>query len=205
MKRCSVNNSKRAVEALILAVFLSALLPASLRADSDLGTNFSVSSWVSDLSANITDTDFNKNKFYGFNKPNQLHLIQTDYILYYEVLNHGVSFDLGVSLMNFGGDLNFNTINPENNMRLDIDVPASYARIQLQSPFSDIYSGVETSLFSLGSNSISDYKVYFGRKAKQNIRLEMGYKKFGLGWKKTSPVGDIQIFDGYYTSVSLSF
>ncbi len=82
MKRCSVNNSKRAVEALILAVFLSALLPASLRADSDLGTNFSVSSWVSDLSANITaDTpldsstaiDFSNNRisrtFISMNQP----------------------------------------------------------------------------------------------------------------------------------------
>ncbi len=131
--------------------------------------------------------------------------MQTDYILYYQLLDQGVSFDIDFSLANFDGNMDVQEPRSITNGIMDLSVPTGYGKIQYTTAFNGIHIGAEASLFSLGKHSVSDYKIYLGWDDKQNLQLEMGYKKFNLYWNSSTKDSDIQIFDGFYTAVTLSY
>jgi len=205
---------------LLLLITLALLLPVYVKADSQLDKHFSVSSWINDLSADIRNINHESNTFHQLNDPNRFNLLKTDYILYYELLDQWFSFDLGFSLMNFDGDINLPSVNPLDHQTLDIYVPTGYGKIQFKSSITGMLAGIEASLFSFGQNSVSDYKIYLSWKNHSKIQFEMGYKRFALNYNDVNSndvnsndvnyndlnsTNGIQIFDGYYTSVSLPF
>ncbi len=190
---------------LLLLIMLTLLLPVYVKADSQLDKHFSVSSWIADLSADISNINLENDSFYKHNDPNQFNLLKTDYILYYELFDQWFSFDLGFSVMNFDGNISSPSVNPQNHQTLDIYVPTGYGKIQFTSSITGMLAGVEASLFSFGENSVSDYKIYLGWKTYSKIQFEMGYKRFALSYNDLNSNNGIQIFNGYYTSVFLPF
>ncbi len=189
----------------LLLIIMTLLVPDYVKADSPLDKHFSVSSWIADLSFEIKNINLENDSFHKLDDPNQFTLLKTDRILYYEILDQWFSFDLGFSLMNFDGDISTPSVDPQNQQMLDINVPTGYGKIQFSSSTTGMLAGVETSLFSFGKNSVSDYKIYLGWKTDSTIQFEMGYKRFALNYNNLNISNNIQIFNGYYTSVFLSF
>ncbi|MCP4270713.1 MAG: hypothetical protein GY781_01930 [Gammaproteobacteria bacterium] len=199
------NNIHNSCIWLLLLIMLTLLLPVYVKADSQLDKHFSVSSWIADLSADISNINLENDSYQKYNDPNQFNLLKTDYILYYELLDQWFSFDLGFSVMNFDGNISSPSVSPLNHQTLDIYVPTGYGKIQFKSSNTGMLAGVEASLFSFGENSVSDYKIYLGWKTYSKIQFEMGYKRFALSYNDLNSNNGIQIFNGYYTSVFLPF
>ena len=135
----------------------------------------------------------------------QIDLSHTDYILYYEVLDNWVSIDLGITLMNFDGNISLQSVGLVSDVNLDDYVPAGYAKATFELPLTGAFAGAEGSLLSVGDNSISDYKVFVGWESEFGLGAEVGYHSFSVDWEDfDSSNGDLT-FDGYYASIIYHF
>ena len=135
----------------------------------------------------------------------QIDLSHTDYILYYEILDNWVSIDLGITLMNFDGNIRLQSVDLSSEVNLDDYVPAGYAKAIFELPLTGAFAGVEGSLLSVGDNSVSDYKIFIGWESEFGLGAELGYHSFGVDWEDfDSSNGDLT-FDGYYVSVNYHF
>lgn len=204
MKILFANSIQNPSSGLLLAIILALFTSVPSKADLHLNDNFSVSSWIADFSADISNS-FEKHSFQELNNPNQLNLVKTDHILYYELLDQWFTFDLGISLVNFDGNIHTESATSNYYHDFDIEVPTSYGKIQFNSSMTGVSIGLEASLFSFGQHSVSDYKVYLGWQTYSKIQFEMGYKSFALDYNDIKIANDIQIFDGLYTSFYLPF
>jgi outer membrane protein len=145
-----------------------------------------------------TDITFGTETFVSGTSINSLiDLSHTDYILYYELLDNWVSLDLGITVMNFGGDINIQSSAQSSAVDLDDYIPAGYAKVSFELPLTGMYAGAEGSMLSIGDNSISDYEVFLGWESDFGLGVEAGYHSFGVDWDDIyDSSGDIN-FDGY--------
>jgi len=132
-------------------------------------------------------------------------LSHTDYIMYYEVLDNWVSLDLGITVMNFDGNISISSTGLASNVDLDEYVPALYGKAEFNLPFTGFYTGVEGSILSIGDGSIADYKVYLGWESDIVIGAEIGYHSFEADWEGFDNSDGKISFDGYYASVTFHF
>ncbi len=80
-----------------------------------------------------------------------LKMNQTDAILYYEILDNVVSFDLGINAKTIKGNATVNS----DSVDFNATIPMLYASAELSLPF-DMTVGAEVSTISGGGNQITD-------------------------------------------------
>lgn len=81
----------------------------------------------------------------------KLQLDQTDYIIYYELLDNVVSFDLGLNAKYVNGKAVVNN----NSVTFEGYIPMIYAAVELALP-ADLTIGVEASMLEIDDSEISD-------------------------------------------------
>ncbi len=155
------------------------------------------------LNSNIS---FDGNDFSsGHQLDSRIYLKHTGYNLYYEILNSDISFDLGITVMKFGGKIQLQSSQLSSVVKLREYVPSGYAKLRYDIPFTGIYLGTEGSMLSMGDNSVTDYIAHIGYKNESGWGLEVGYHHFTANWNDfSSSSGDLRI-DSYYASVDYSF
>lgn len=164
-----------------------------------------------DLDVNSSTTLSSEINFGGITYPSntplesQIDLSHSDYIMYYEVLDNWVSLDLGVTVMNFDGNINISSTGLESDVEFDEFVPALYGKADFELPFTGFYTGAEASVLSIGDGSISDYKIYLGWESDLVIGAEIGYHNFEADWEGFENSDGNISFEGYYATVTLHF
>ena len=141
----------------------------------------------------------------GSELSSQFDLGHTDYILYYELSDNVVSFDLGITFMNFDGNISLQSSLESSTVDLDDYIPAGYAKVGFDLPLTGLYAGAEGSLLSDGDNSISDYKIYLGWESDLMLGVEAGYHDFAIEWADFDGSNGDLSFDGYYVAITLHF
>jgi len=160
------------------------------------------------LSNSVLNSDIN---FGGITFPigsqlsSQMDLSHTEYILYYELLDNWASLDLGITLMNFDGNINLQTSDLISTVDLDDYIPAGYARISFELPMTGMFTGAEGSLLSIDDNAISDYKIFVGWENNSGFGAEVGYHSFSVDWEDFNNSNGDLTFDGYYASINFRF
>lgn len=171
--------------------------------------NFKYQRTALDVSSSTTlSSDIN---FGGITYPadtpleSQIDLSHSDYIMYYEVLDNWVSLDLGITVMNFDGNINISSTSLQSDVDFDEFVPALYGKADFDLPFTGFYTGAEASVLSIGDGSISDYKIYLGWESDLVIGAEIGYHNFEADWEDFENSDGNISFEGYYATVTLHF
>ncbi len=155
------------------------------------------------LNSNIT---FNGNYFSsGDQLESRINFKHTGYNLYYEILNNDISFDLGITVMKFGGKIQMQSAQLSSVVKLREFVPSGYAKLRYEIPLTSIYMGTEGSMLSMGNNSVTDYIAHIGYENETGLVLEVGYHHFSADWNDfSSSGGDLRI-NSYYASVDFNF
>jgi len=134
-----------------------------------------------------------------------MDLSHTEYILYYELHDNWASLVLGITLMNFDGNINLQTSDLISTVDLDDYIPAGYARISFELPMTGMFTGAEGSLLSIDDNAISDYKIFVGWENNSGFGAEVGYHSFSVDWEDFNNSNGDLTFDGYYASINFRF
>ncbi len=118
-----------------------------------------------------TTVTFN-GKNYSGNIKSEITFDQTDFILYYEVLDNWVNLDLGVNVKYLDGLV----IVDDSEKAFDEYVPMLYAKTKFDFPFSGVSAGFDFSYISLDENSFMDIKAELSYESSIGLGAVLGYR-----------------------------
>ena len=130
-----------------------------------------------------------------------LQLDQTDYILYYEILdNDFVSFDLGLNAKHVDGKATVNS----NTVSFSGYVPMLYAAAEIGLP-ADLTLGVEASMLEVDDSEISDLTVKMTYTTDFMLGIEAGVRTQTIKLSGFDGVNSNIEFDGIFAGVFFKF
>ena len=132
-------------------------------------------------------------------------LSHNNYIFYYEVLDNWVNLDLGINLIDFDGEVALSTTGSSSRAKLDEMIPTAYVKARFDFPTTNFYAGFETSLLSVGDNSLQEQRYNIGWENDFGLGIEAGYRSFSLEWDDLDDSDGDLAFDGYYASIYYHF
>jgi outer membrane protein len=105
-----------------------------------------------------------------------LNMKQTDFIIYYEILDNWVNLDLGINVKLIDGDISMsNTTNTESKS-FYAPIPMGYAKAQFDLPFTGAFVSAECSTISYDNNSIYDAEASVGYESGLGFGAKVGYR-----------------------------
>lgn len=152
---------------------------------------------------------FNNQTFTGsIDIDTQINLDHTEIGLYYEIIDVGVDFDLGLNVKIFDGEatLSETTTPSTTTEKLDFTIPMLYASLNIPLPLTGLSIGVEGSVISYDGNSLTDYLARIRYTTDFNLGIEAGLRTFDLTIEDTTDqtYGNIEV-SGPYVSLFLYF
>lgn len=167
-----------------------------------------------DLDTSGTSTLGSDLNFNGttFNSGNQVRstfdLSHDDIVLYYELLNNWVNFDMGVDLKRFDGEVSL-TGASSTSVEVDETIPLLYlsARFDLPQPGFYIGAKLNSNILDLGlSNSnAEDSTIMLGYESGKGLGVEGGYKYFSLELDDIDSLDTDLKYDGIYLNGYYNF
>ncbi len=133
-------------------------------------------------------------------------LTHTDLTLYYEIVDVGMEFDVGLTGRWLQGEVEVNSTS-EN---VDTVLPMVYARGKFYLPLSGLYLGADVNGISYSGNSLTDYALRLGWETDSflfpEFGIEGGFRRFNV---ETDPDDtDVEVnvdLDGVFMTVTAHF
>ena len=109
-----------------------------------------------------------------------LDLSHTDVTLYYEIIDIGMDFDVGITARIMDGEATLDTESVE----IEGVVPLLYLRAKVGLPFTGTYFGAQANVVSYSGNSLTDLSAVVGWEIENFILpefgVEVGYRRWSL-------------------------
>jgi len=132
----------------------------------------------------------------------------TEYTLYYEVLDNWVNLDLGATFREYDGVVSLNTPESGSNISevepLDFTIPLFYAKGRFDLPFTGFFVDAQMNYIGYDDDSVSDLMVALGYESEIGFGASLGYRTFDLEAEEDDLSVDLQ-FDGAYFSAFYHF
>lgn len=134
----------------------------------------------------------------------------TDYTLYYEILDNWVNLDLGITGKQFDGFVDVGvevTTGGPIVSRVDFKgtVPMLYGKAQFDLPLTGFNVGSTMNIGQTTDDKINDYTLYFGYEGETGFGFEVGYRNFTVEFDDFDELSTDFTFDGYYASLNFHF
>ncbi|WP_444997897.1 TIGR04219 family outer membrane beta-barrel protein [Aliikangiella sp. IMCC44359] len=128
----------------------------------------------------------------------------TEYTLYYEILDNWVNLDLGVTLRQYDGMISLQTpptgtdLNEEED--IDFTIPLIYGKARFDLPFSGFFAEGELNIISYDDDSISDIMVGVGYESDIGFGAKIGYRTFELDVEEDDITADMEFKGAYFSA-----
>lgn len=130
---------------------------------------------------------------YASGATSKLELDQTDFILYYNLLDNTawITFDFGLNIKNFSGQMSLaDTTNGETKSNISLSLPLAYMRGRVQIPATNIGIEADSSFISYDGSSVSDSQIKadwsFFTTPVIDIGAELGYRTQAVKFDSSS-------------------
>ncbi len=135
-----------------------------------------------------------------------LDLSHTDIGLYYEIIDTGFDFDLGINLKQFKGHAILTSGATTTTQNIDATVPMFYGSVNIPIPITGISIGADMSALSVNKNKISDLLFRVRYQTDYHFGVELGTRSMELKLEKASDnlYADIKV-KGPYLNLFLYF
>lgn len=129
----------------------------------------------------------------------------TEIALYYEIIDTGIDFDLGLNFKFFDGDVSIASSGASATEKFDGTVPMLYAALTIPLPAGFSIAG-DISTISAGDAAFTDYLIRLRYETDFVLGLELGYRSITLDFEDTgaNELVDIEV-SGPYVSLHLAF
>ncbi len=126
----------------------------------------------------------------------KFQLNDTDLILYYEILDNWVNFDVGLDIKVLNSDVQIYsyTTTDTTSKSFDVAVPMLYAKAQIDIPATGFYISGEGSAIEYDGSGVSDFRVMAGYEFDYGLGFELGWRQFSI---------DIDDADGLTADISV--
>lgn len=164
---------------------------------SDLDANAS-----STLPRDITfgDETFNANE----DIRTRFDMSNTEFTLYYELLDNWVNFDAGISFRQYDGQSTISTATTSASEDLDFVMPLFYLDARFDLPFTGFFIDSTLNTISVDDSSISDVSVALGYESSYGLGARMGLRTLDLEFDEDDVQADLQ-FEGAYFNLFYHF
>ena len=110
----------------------------------------------------------------------EIDLSHTDLTLYYEIIDTGMDFDLGLTGRFVKGNVRVDTANQD----VDVVLPMLYGHVKVGLPFTGTYFNGNANLVSYKGNSVTDFSLGVGWETDSFIfpefGVEGGYRRYAI-------------------------
>ncbi len=138
----------------------------------------------------------------------QVDLSNTEYTLYYELLDNWINLDAGLTLRQYDGLVSLKTdpsgTNISESEALDFTIPLVYLKGRVDLPLTGFFVDGEVNILSYDGNSISDTAFSVGYESDIGLGGKAGYRTFSMEVDESDFTSDIE-FKGAYVSVFYHF
>lgn len=114
------------------------------------------------------------------NVDSNLQLNQTDFILYYELLENWINLDLGLNAKHLNASINLKSGSTETKESIDTVIPMLYAKAKFDLPFTGLSAESDISYITMGGNTFSDMKAGLLYEAPYGLGVTLGYRAENL-------------------------
>ena len=138
----------------------------------------------------------------------QIDMSNTEYTLYYEILDNWVNLDAGLTFRQYDGAVTLNTDPAGSNISesevLDFTLPLVYVKGRVDLPLTGFFVDGEINIISYDGDSISDTAFSVGYESDIGLGGKAGYRTFSMEVEESNFVSDLD-FSGAYISVFFHF
>lgn len=136
---------------------------------------------------------------YNGNVSSNLRLNQTDFIIYYELLDNWVNFDLGINGKYLDASVDISSANVQTSTKdLNYVIPMVYAKAKFDLPFSGFSAETDLSYIGYDANQFYDFKAGLLYETSFGLGATAGYRMEKLELDDISDVySDIEIRGAY--------
>ena len=131
-------------------------------------------------------------------------LSNTEYTLYYELLDNWLTLDAGLTLRKYNGQANISTTSTGASEKLDFSIPLIYLNARFDLPFTGFFVDSQLNTVSVGDNSITDTAVSLGYESSIGLGARLGYRSLDLQFDESDLTGDLK-FKGTYLNAFYHF
>ena len=140
--------------------------------------------------ANIT---FDDKDYLGTIK-SEIAFDQTDFILYYQILNNWVNLDLGLNVKYLDGIVKVENTEQSSEKSFDEYIPMIYVKAAFEFPFSGLSAGFDMSYIAVDESNFSDIKVELSYQSAIGLGAVLGYRVESL---------DIDDINGFSSDIDI--
>lgn len=138
----------------------------------------------------------------------RIDMSNTEYTLYYEILDNWVNVDVGLTLRQYDGVIALSTDPTGSNINemedVDFTIPLIYLKARVDLPLTGFFVDGEMNVISYDDDSISDLAFSVGYESDIGLGAKAGYRTFTLDVEESDFVADVE-FKGAYVSVFFHF
>jgi len=142
----------------------------------------------------------------------KLDLTQTDFTLYYEILDNWVSLDLGLTAKILDGYASIRSEPDgleviEEETDLNGALPMLYGKFRFDLPLTGLYADGQLNYISYDNSTISDVDVKLGWMFESvlDVGAELGYRQFKMELNEFDDANADLSYDGPYLNVAIHF
>lgn len=134
-----------------------------------------------------------------------VQLDQTDYVLYWEILDNIVSLDIGINAKHVDGRVKVDDgVNPVD-VAFDGYVPMAYAAVEFSFPGTGMSLAAELSALKLGDSEITDLTAKINYELATTLGLEFGVRTQDIKLSAMDSVNSSLKFEGFFAGLYLDF
>jgi len=138
----------------------------------------------------------------------QVDMSNTEYTLYYELLDNWINLDAGLTFRQYDGVVTLNTDPAGSNISesevLDFTLPLVYLKGRVDLPLTGFFVDGEINIISYDGDSISDTAFSLGYESDIGLGAKAGYRTFSMEVEEANFMSDVE-FTGAYVSVFFHF
>ncbi len=142
------------------------------------------------------------------NVSTRIDFSNTEFTLYYELLDNWINLDAGVTLRKYNGKVVLNTDPAGSNIseseKLDFVIPLGYLKGRIDLPLTGLFVDGQINIISISGDSISDTEVSLGYETEIGFGAKAGYRIFNMDIDENDFVSDLE-FSGAYVSLFYHF
>lgn len=142
------------------------------------------------------------------NVATRIDFSNTEYTLYYELLDNWINLDAGLTLRQYDGVITLETDPTGSNVSesedLDFTIPLFYVKGRVDLPLTGFFVDGQMNIVSYDGNSISDTEFSVGYETDIGFGAKAGYRTFSMEVDEDEFISDLD-FSGAYISVFFHF
>lgn len=170
--------------------------------------NIKIQHTMLDDSATSTATFQFDNKNYTGSVQSSYNLDQTDFILYYEILDNWVSLDLGANFKYLDGNVQVRdsaNIVGASNKDFQVVIPMLYTKAQFEIPTTGFSIETDLSYIGYSGSQFYDFKAGLSYETSYGLGLTAGYRAERIKIDDISDVNADMKIDGMYAGMFFHF